>query len=90
MIKMCISIFKAVLSEVEIFLKSVKDCTAAGHYQTATLNMLGRTISEKMRQFNKALKEKRVVVKGAVDFHSNYDKVANYNTANNRTQTHCN
>ena len=62
-------------AEVQVFMESVKECEAAGHYQSSSLSVFARTVQEKCNNITRTLKDKKRVVRGAMDFHNNYDKV---------------
>lgn len=64
--------------EVDGINKTVKESVANGHYQSSLLTVFTRTLNEKISSIAKIFKEKKRIVKGACDFHNNYNKVFIY------------
>lgn len=56
-------------------MESIADCVKKNCYQSASLNILSRSLSEKLALVKRNMLERQRVVKSAFEFHSNYDKV---------------
>lgn len=67
-----------VAQDVEAFASSVSECLQKRHYQSASLNVLNRTVTEKMIFVKDTLTARQRVVQSSVELFSNYDKVHLY------------
>lgn len=58
------------------FSASVSEAVQKDHYQSASLNILDRTVSKKLNFVRDSLSEKQRVIQSSIDFFSNYEKVS--------------
>ena len=54
---------------------SIAECLDKKHYQSSSLSVLNRSLTEKVALVKRNLTERQKVVHSALEFHSNYDKV---------------
>jgi thioesterase domain-containing protein len=64
-----------VSNDIEMFTNSVTDCVNRHHYQSVSLTLLNRSLSEKLSLIKKSMSKKQRVIKSSIEFHTNYNKI---------------
>lgn len=68
-------ILQSVGQDMDAYCSSVERCISDGHYQSAFLRTLLSHLRAKLAQARRTLVDKQAVIRAAVDFYQNYEKL---------------